>query len=202
MTTRRKPRHPATLAVATIVACGCAIAVTACGGSSGSGGSDSRASIHQSFLNFAKCMRANGVPNFPDPQPNGGGIEITPGDGITPGSPAMKAGQQKCSHLLPGGGPGGQKPSEKAKQQLLAIAKCMRAHGLQNFPDPTTSPPSQPGSGGGGPVLGMGGVFLNLGAAGLDPTSPAFQRAAVACHFPGAQRIASGGSAPATKGGG
>ena len=200
MTTRRRPRHPATLAVATIVACGCAIAVTACGGSSGSGGSDSRASIHQSFLDFSKCMRANGVPNFPDPQPNGGGIEITPGDGITPGSPAMKAGQRKCSHLLPGGGPGGQKPSENVEKHLLAVAKCMRAHGLQNFPDPTTSSPS-PGSGS-GPVLGMGGVFLNLGAAGLDPSSPAFQRAAAACHFPGAQQIARGGPSAGKGGGG
>ena len=89
------------------------------------------------------------------------------------------------------------KPSAHAEQQLLAVAKCMRAHGFQNFPDPTTSPPAQPGSGASGMVLGMGGVYLNLGAAGVDPSSPAFQRAATACNFPGAQTAGA-----ATTGGG
>ena len=28
------------------------------------------------MLALAKCMRANGVPNFPDPGGNGGGIQV------------------------------------------------------------------------------------------------------------------------------
>jgi hypothetical protein len=186
MTTRSLSRRLRALATAAVAAGACAIAVAACGGSSGSGASSAGASHHQSFLNFSKCMRSHGVPDFPDPQA-GGGIEITPADGITPGSPAMRSAQGSCGHLLPGGGPGNVKPSAHAEQQLLAVAKCMRGHGFQNFPDPTTSPPAQPAGGAPGVVLGMGGVFLNLGAAGVDPSSPAFQRAASACNFPGAQ---------------
>src|SRR6201999_1001596 len=157
------------LAGTTAAMCVCTIVIAACGGSSGSGGASAGASHYHSFLSFSRCMRSHGVPHFPDPQAQGG-IEITPGDGINPGSPAMQSAQQSCKHLLPGGGPGNQKASEQAKQRLLAIAKCMRAHGIQTFPDPTTSQPSQAGGGGPGEVLGMGGVFLNLTGRGLDPS--------------------------------
>jgi hypothetical protein len=177
-------------AATTVIACICAVTLVACGGSS-KHGSASASNNYQSFLSFSKCMRANGVPNFPDPSA-GGGISITPSDGVNPGAPAMKAAMKTCSHLLPGGGPGNQKPSEQTKLHLLALAKCMRAHGQQNFPDPTTTPPATPGQGQPGEVLGVGGLFLNLSAAGLNPSSPAFQQAAEACHFPGAGRLASG----------
>jgi hypothetical protein len=60
---------------------------------------------------------------------------------------------------------------------LLEVARCMRAHGVPHFPDPTTSPPvSPPGQ---GVTLGRGGVFLVI----ADPQAPAFKRAAAACHF-------------------
>ena len=40
--------------------------------SSSPGSSPSPAQPDQNLLNFARCMRANGVPNFPDPKPGGG----------------------------------------------------------------------------------------------------------------------------------
>jgi hypothetical protein len=168
---------------ATVAACACAVALAACGGSSKHDAA-SASNHYQSFLNFSKCMRAHGVPNFPDPSA-GGGIKITPGEGLNPGSPAFKSAQEACTHLLPGGGPGNQKPSEQAKLRMLALAECMRAHGVQNFPDPTTTPPSAPGQGQPGAVLGIGGLFLNLGAAGINPNSPAVEQAGKACRFPG-----------------
>jgi hypothetical protein len=171
------------ITAATVAACACAVALAACGGSSKHDAA-SASNNYQSFLNFSKCMRAHGVPSFPDPSA-GGGISITPGAGLNPASPAFQNAQKTCSHLLPGGGPGHQKPSEQAKQRMLALARCMRAHGQQNFPDPTTTPPRAPAQGQPGAVLGIGGLFLNLGAAGINPNSPAFQQAGKACHFPG-----------------
>jgi hypothetical protein len=44
---------------------------------------------------MAKCMRENGVPNFPDPQPDGG-IAIDSKMGIDPESPSFKAADKAC----------------------------------------------------------------------------------------------------------
>ncbi len=56
------------------------------------------------MLDFAACMRDNGVPNFPDPKP-GEGVNID-GDLFDINSPAFKAAQEKCHSLTgPGGSP-------------------------------------------------------------------------------------------------
>jgi hypothetical protein len=125
-------------------------------------------------------MRTHGLSNFPDPSP-GGGIQITIGSGLNPFSPAFKAAQSSCRKLLPGGGPPPQgPPSAQTTEQMLAISKCMRAHGVTGFPDPTTTPPS--GASGYSQVIGHGGLFLAVPAT-IDSNSPAFKQAATACHF-------------------
>jgi hypothetical protein len=55
---------------------------------------------------FAQCMRDNGVPDFPDPQGDGGSRSI-PLDKAN--SPAFKATEAKCETLVPrpSGNPGG-----------------------------------------------------------------------------------------------
>jgi len=59
-------------------------------------------------LKFAQCMRAHGVPSFPDPEP---GKPITLGKkaGVDVNSPAFKSAEQTCQKLVPdsplGGGP-------------------------------------------------------------------------------------------------
>jgi hypothetical protein len=51
---------------------------------------------------FAKCMRENGVPDFPDPQADGGiRIEAGPGTGIDPNSQAFKDARAKCEQYMP-----------------------------------------------------------------------------------------------------
>ena len=162
-----------------LVALSCTVVVAACGssGKSSSGGSNAK---FAAGVRFADCMRSHGVSNFPDPSA-GGGISITPGSGIDPRSPAFQSAQSACFKMLPGGGPSHGKPTESAKLAMLKTARCMRAHGLTNFPDPTTSPPGL-GSGS-GLVLGRGGVFLSL-PPGVSPQSPAFRQAAGACNFP------------------
>ena len=51
---------------------------------------------------FAKCMRAHGVPNFPDP--NGQGGQLGPGSGIDPTSAVFQAALNgPCLSLAPAG---------------------------------------------------------------------------------------------------
>ena len=111
-------------------------AATSSGPSSASSGSGA--------LAFARCMRANGVPNFPDPQPGGGELFQIPA-GANPAAPAFAAARAKCQNLLPDGRlpPGsGPPPSDQTLAKLVRIAECMRQHGISDFPDPRTSAPA------------------------------------------------------------
>lgn len=108
---------------------------------------------------------------MPDPSanpPSGsyssvGGIVIP--SSINMQSPAFRSAEQS-SEKLPDGSPSGPAGSESVKLQLLALAKCMRGHGVSNFPDPTSSPRSRPGN-----VMGGDGTYLEISAG-----SPAIAR--------------------------
>lgn len=91
-------------------------------------------------------MRANGVPNFPDPTPSGNFL-LHPGPGgVNPESPALSAALAKCLKLHPVSGmlsPGtSTHPSPHALAHMLNISQCMRGHGSSWFPDPGTHIPS------------------------------------------------------------
>jgi hypothetical protein len=50
-----------------------------------------------SALKFAACMRASGVPNFPDPQFfSNGSMGVKPVPGVSPNSPTYQAASKKC----------------------------------------------------------------------------------------------------------
>jgi hypothetical protein len=131
-------------------------------------------------------MRANGVPNFPDPSP-GGGFNFQPGAGFDPSSPAAKAAQAKCQKYMGAGPlrPGTQThPARQWLAHMLKVAQCMRRHGVPSFPDPMTSVPSDPFPGGGAGVISdIQGVIL-IFPSSIDQQSPLFVRAATACKFP------------------
>jgi hypothetical protein len=55
------------------------------------------------MLKLAYCMRAHGVPKFPDPTSNG--IRISPSSGLDPQSPQFQAAQKACAKDFPGGTP-------------------------------------------------------------------------------------------------
>jgi hypothetical protein len=155
--------------------------------SSESGGSspESPAGLQQAAVAYAKCMRSNGVPNFPDPNP-GGGFLFHASRGLI-SSPLFKAAQAKCDKLLPGGGlpggPGSEPPSAQTLAKFLKIARCMRKHGVSGFPDPRTSAPPNPLGSGIAEVSDIEGVIL-LFPSTIDQQSPAFTRAAATCAFP------------------
>jgi hypothetical protein len=159
-------------------------AKTASSASSETGGSspESTANPGQAMLTYAKCMRASGVSNFPDPTA-GGSFRMSAG--LDRSSPAFKAAQAKCHKLMPGGGIGsGPPPSAQTLAKMLNIARCMRQHGVYNFPDPRTSVPPNPfGSSGGGVVSDIEGAILVFPGT-IHEQSPEFTRAATTCAFP------------------
>ena len=172
-------RHRVGILVAVLV---CSVAVAACGAGASSysaSGSAGSSANNSAFVKFAECMRANGVPNLPDPT-GGGGIQIPSNSGIDPQSPAFKAAQAKCRKLLPGGGPSTGPPSAQAKLAMLKISECMRSHGVTGFPDPTTKLPSSPV--GYAEVIDRGGVVLAVPRT-IDVQSPVYRQAAAACGF-------------------
>ena len=63
---------------------------------------------------------------------------------------------------------------------MLAVSACIRKHGITDFPDPTTSPPSNPAGYRG--IMTFGGSFLAIPQS-IDTNSPTFERAAAACDF-------------------
>jgi hypothetical protein len=120
-------------------------------------------------------MRSHGVPNFPDPSP--GGPSVVP-NWINTQAPAFQFAQKACAKYL-GASTSHESASEGSKLELLNLAKCMRAHGLPSFPDPTASPPPAPANGSQtGNAIAIGGAYLQL-----PPQSPALKQAAAACGF-------------------
>lgn len=133
---------------ATVVLAGAAaLALTLTGGDgSGSGSSDGSGSAGASSsddpaLQYARCMRDNGIEDFPDPQPSDdGGISI--GDAVADqrDTEEFVAAEEACQHFLdaapdPEATP--LPPAERAElqDQWNAVAQCVRDQG-HDFPTP------------------------------------------------------------------
>jgi hypothetical protein len=56
-------------------------------------------------LKFVACMRAHGLPTFPDPKVDSRGIGLQIPQGVALNSPVLKNAQQACKNLAPGGPP-------------------------------------------------------------------------------------------------
>jgi hypothetical protein len=63
------------------------------------GGAAAGTGQQDQLLKFVKCMRKNGVPNFPDPS-KGGQTVVT---GMDPSSPQFQSALQACQSLIPAG---------------------------------------------------------------------------------------------------
>lgn len=153
------------------------LAIAACGSSSPPKTAESSGT--QTPLAYVHCMRSHGVPQMPDPGA-AGGIQL-PAD-VNPASPAFESALASCARLMPAGASEARSaPSQQAIEQLLALSRCMRSHGVAEFPDPTLGgPPSNPQDY--SIAFGRGGVSM-LVPSTVDVSSPAFKQAAVACHF-------------------
>jgi hypothetical protein len=149
----------------------CTVAIAACGSTANTG--TNGANSDQALV-YVQCLRSHGVPNFPDPTP-GGRLPNVPSN-INTAAPAFRSAQNACARLMPGGSG---RVTASASGALLAVARCMRKHGLPNFSDPTTSPPPPPPTDSApGTVIGGPGGYL-----AFPPSSPALTRAMAACGF-------------------
>jgi hypothetical protein len=52
------------------------------------------------MLKFARCMRENGLPDFPDPDPNAGLQIFGPDSKLDPNDPKVKAALESCKAIL------------------------------------------------------------------------------------------------------
>ncbi len=77
------------------------------------------------------------VSGYPDPRVTGSGngvqVTISPGT-ANPDSPAFRAADRACHHLLPGL-TSTSASSGHDQEQDLKFADCMRSHGVPDFPD-------------------------------------------------------------------
>jgi hypothetical protein len=160
-----------------LAAAGVALLAAGCGSSSHNPATTTNAQSPQSFASsaykYAACMHSHGVPNFPDPQVTTTGGEVRIRQMLPQGvadSPEFKDADKACRGLAPGSQ--NESPAQQAAQQhahaqdLLAFAQCLRAHGLQGFPDPTA----------------QGQLTLEMiHAAGIDLQAPSVLTAAKAC---------------------
>ena len=135
----------------------------------------SNAARSSALLAYSECMRSHGVPSFPDPNAQGQIlVQGGPGSALNPSSPAFAAAQKACQSKMPAPTAGQQ---AQALEGALKQSQCMRAHGIADFPDPTSS--------------GGGRVTLHVQAtpgSDLNPNDPLFRAAQKAC-MPGAASV-------------
>jgi hypothetical protein len=158
------------VAVAAALA-GVALLAAACGGgsapatatSAAQGGSTTTGNADE--MPYTQCMRAHGVPNFPDPNAQGKPFtaQSLQQAGIGGNSPQFQAASQACAHLMVPPSPA---QLAQMTSEMVRYAACMRAHGVPDFPDPSTSA-------NGGPVTSLTPSIVD---------SPDFQPAEQACH--------------------
>ncbi len=97
----------------------------------------SRGSTHDQALAFARCVRAHGVPLWPDPESSGSfdKSELTPHQlGVS--SSQIGTAEKACRSLVP---TYSATPQPHVLAQALQFSRCMRSHGAANFPDPESN---------------------------------------------------------------
>jgi hypothetical protein len=83
-------------------------------------------------------MQSHGITNMPEPN-SSGQLQVTAGQSLPDvNSPQFQAAAKACVSLHAAGV--APNPGQQAQQLAANVqyAKCMRSHGLSNFPDPGT----------------------------------------------------------------
>ena len=140
-----------------------------CSASGGSAGATTTTSGQQDaaavWRELVRCARANGMPNLPDPQIDSNGRANFPNGTPDPPASVRRACQSIYDRLPPSARDDDDRPPADM-QALLRYARCMREHGVTDFPDPDA----------------QGNFRAPAGSTGPGPKSPSFQRALQACR--------------------
>jgi hypothetical protein len=141
---RAQPRPARAVAaiIATVVLALLGAACSSSPSSAGSGGSSNagRSANSQIGIDYARCMRAHGVPKYPDPDSSNelaSGLPKVSLQQLEVSSSQYQAARNDCAHLLPNGGQMTQSQSQQDLNAMLRYARCMRSRGVPNWPDPT-----------------------------------------------------------------
>jgi hypothetical protein len=180
----RRARPPAARTAAALIATAAlALLAAACSGSPSSTGPGGSSTGHggspnaggsansPSAVGYSGCLRSHGVPNYPDPG-SGGAIPKGTAQQFGVSSSQYQAARTACQHLLPtAGGSFDQQQQQcyvagdcppaivqEALNQLRTFARCMRSHGVPNWPDPAAD--------------SQGGPYFNVSAQGIPRHSP------------------------------
>jgi hypothetical protein len=122
----------------------------------------SAGSSEASLLKFSQCMRDQGFPWYPDPQPDGGLVVHNP-DGVDQSK--LEKAEQACKKYQPGQGQQGPVPAEDLAK-IREMAQCVRDHGFAKYPDPDAN----------------GSITIDSKVLGVEPNDPAFQKAMRECQ--------------------
>jgi hypothetical protein len=155
--------------LAAAVLAAAALTVAACGEGEGTAGADTRAKAREAAQKFAQCMRDHGV-DMPDPGTGGRQtFKVGPGEDTTPED--LEEATQACKKYQEQIKPPEltEEQEQEFKDAALAHARCMREHGIENFPDPTFG------------ANGQAQIRIDKGS-GVDPESEDFKEAQEACE--------------------
>lgn len=149
--------------------------LAACGGatSGGSGNTPGASARSPSAVAYSACMRAHGVPRFPDPSSDGQVPKVAPQQlGIS--SSQLQGAQHACQDLYPNSDGSlnvalhqceetGDCPAAIVQQvmtQLRSFSQCMRARGVPLWPDPVLDSQGRPE------------IYIRPWKIGFDPDTP------------------------------
>jgi hypothetical protein len=167
-----------------LVALAATASLAACGAeedpSKPAAGQTQEAKNRKAMLDFARCMRDNGV-DMPDPQFNGGRVTQRMKGG--PQNPEKAEAAQKACEKYRSQIKAPEmsaEDKEEFKKAALANARCMREQGIDNFPDPMFDED--------------GGAQIRIDKS-LNPEGAKFQAAQKACEktMPDGPRTATAG---------
>jgi hypothetical protein len=136
------PRRRRAGALAAAVAATMMLAV-ACSGSSTEMNTFAPGATYAQMLAFAKCMRSHGVAQFPDPDRQGNFNNATI-QALDSNNSQDRNALLPCRSVLPNAGTGLtveqiQQIQQQNVRDAVKGARCMRAHGITNFPDPAAT---------------------------------------------------------------
>ena len=146
--------------------------VAGCGaGGVPSGPGPSAATFTAAAFKYARCMRGDGLAEFPDPamtDHNGQQVAYLATPSSLAASPAFKRANKLCQKILAPTLDTTQNLAAEATRarHLAAFASCMRSHGVSTFPDPNSQGELSP---------------QMIAVAGVDLQAPAVFAAAKLC---------------------
>jgi len=128
--------------VALISACGSNAPDPSSTASNGGGRGNATAAAIQKGVKFAECMRSNGESKFPDPSASGQFTidEIANNTSLDTSSPTFTQALVACKSVEPAGFEGSARSTQQ-QSAALKFARCIRANGVSDFPDPAAGQP-------------------------------------------------------------